>query len=32
MNEWLSHSYNPQLISEHLKDLKGAMLPSNIRL
>ncbi len=28
MNEWLPHLCNPQLKSQQLQDLKGAMLPS----
>ncbi len=32
MNEWLAHLCNPQLKSQQLQDLKGAMLPSTERL
>ncbi len=32
MNEWLAYLCNPQLKSQQLQDLKGAMLPSIKRL
>ncbi len=32
MNEWLAHLCNPQLKSQQLQDLNGAMLPSTERL